>query len=210
MELEQLKDLWQKEPTPVNKQDEYLRSLLNKRSNSPIAKMKRNLRLELIAVIVLYGLSIVYYMFAFEGKMVVLSWFMLVIAVLFIVYYYRKNKLLKEMQCVSCQVKSNLKLQLKTLEKYVRFYLIAGNVLFPLSMVVVGYVTLIVFPGQVNPGATLFNSPDVQRVGISYVVVMSVLSVFIFFLNKMYVNRLYGRHIKRLKDILAEMNEDEG
>jgi Flp pilus assembly protein TadB len=205
MELDQLKNIWQKEPAAEQKQDEYLLSLLAKRSNSPIAKMKRNLFWELTAVIVLYGAGIVYYFLAFDGKMVELSWFMLAIGILFLVYYYRKNKLLNGMQCVACQVKSNLELQLGTLEKYVRFYLVAGNILVPVSMLIVGYVAIILYPQRLHSSKLVWNDPDMQRIAIIFLIAIIAISVGTFFLNKWYVNRLYGRHITRLKQMLKEL-----
>lgn len=208
MELEQLKNIWTNETGPQDKKNADLLSFLNKPSNSPIAKMKRNLRFELIAVIVLYSLSIVYYFFAFEGRMIELSWFMMLIGLLFVVYYYRKNKLLNNMQCVACRVKSNLELQLGTLEKYVRFYLLAGNLLFPLSMLIVGYVAFFLYPERLQTPKTLFNSPPMQSLAIKYLVVTVILSIVIAFVNKWYVNRLYGRHVKKLKQILSEMKDD--
>ena len=63
------------------------------------------------------------------------SWFMLFIGLLFVLYYQRKNKLLNEMECLSCQVKSNLQTQTTTLEKYIRFYLLGGTALAPVSLV---------------------------------------------------------------------------
>ena len=208
MELEQLKNIWTNDTGPKDKKNEDLLHLLSRPSNSPIANMKRNLRWELIAVIILYGLTVVYYFFAFEGRMVELSWFMMAIGVFFVIYYYRKNKLLNEMQCVSCRVKSNLELQLKTLEKYVRFYLVAGNILFPLSLLFVGYVGFFLYPERLNTPKTLMQSPAMQNLAIKYAVVTVFLSIGVFFLNKWYVNRLYGRHIKKLKEILIEMKDD--
>ncbi|MGB8194295.1 MAG: hypothetical protein WCF67_20355 [Chitinophagaceae bacterium] len=206
MELEQLKNIWAKDSGPQQKQDEYLLSLLGKRSNGPIAKMKRNLRLELIGVIVLYGLCIVYYFFAFEGRMVEISWFMLGIGLLFMVYYYRKNKLLNNMQCVACQVKSNLELQLGTLEKYVRFYLISGNILIPVTMLMVGYVVIVLYPERIHSSRN-FNSPEMQSLIIKFLIMTVAVTIAMFFLNRWYVNRLYGRHVKKLRETLKEMKE---
>lgn len=203
MELEQLKNIWTRETGPQDKKDEYLLSLLSKRSNSPIDKMKRNLRSELIAVIILYASAVVYYFFAFEGKLVELSWFMLFLGLLFVVYYYRKNKLLNNMQCVACRVKSNLEMQLGTLEKYVRLYLVVGSVAFPVAMLLVGYVTLYLYPERLH----IPLDAHVKRSAIIYSVTMLALSVPIFFINKWYVNRLYGRHIKKLREILNEMSD---
>lgn len=206
MELDQFKNLWAADTQQQQKQNEYLLSLLGKRSNSPIAKMKRNLLWELIAVIVLYGAAIVYYFVAFGGQLVEIAWLMLFIGVLFLVYYYRKNKLLNNMQCVACQVKSNLELQLGTLEKYVRFYFISGNVLFPVSLLVVGYVGIVIYPKRINSPKTL-DTPEGQQFAIGYLVFSLILSIIVFFLNKWYVNRLYGQHIKRLREMLREMKE---
>lgn len=208
MELEQLKNIWTRETGQQDKKNEDLLQLLSKPSNSPIAKMKRNLRFELIAVIILYGLTIIYYFFAFEGRMKELSWFMALLGGFFVVYYYRKNKLLNNMQCVSCHVKSNLELQLGTLEKYVRFYLIAGNIIFPLSMLFVGYVGFFLYPERLNTPKSLLTSPAMQSLAIKYLVVTVVLTIGLFFLNKWYVNRLYGRHVKKLKEILSEIKDD--
>jgi len=208
MELEQLKNIWTGAAAPQDKKDEYLLSLLNKPSNSPIEKMKRNLRLELITVIVLYSSCVVYYIFAFQGKMIELSGFMLLLGLLFVIYYYRKNKLLNNMQCVACRVKSNLELQLGTLEKYVRFYLLVGNIAFPVTLVIVGFVVLILYPERLPAHKSLFESPSLQRLAIIYLVVALVLSIPVFLLNKWYVNRLYGRHIKKLRELLNEMSDD--
>lgn len=208
MELEQLKNIWTRDTGQQDKKNEDLLQLLNKPSNSPIAKMKRNLRFELIAVIILYGLTVVYYFFAFEGRMKELSWFMLLLGGFFVVYYYMKNKLLNNMQCVACRVKSNLELQLGTLEKYVRFYLIAGNVIFPLSLLFVGYVGFFLYPERLHSPKTLLGSPAMQSLAIKYLIATVVLSIAVYFLNKWYVNRLYGRHVKKLKEILSEMKDD--
>ena len=131
MELDQLKKIWQQEPS-ATKEDQQLLQLLRKRSNNPIARMKRNLLFELIAIVALYGATIVYYAYAFHGTMSEVSWFMVVIALSFLLYYYMKNRLLNKMECVACQVKSNLQRQVNTLEKYVKFYLIAGTALAPI------------------------------------------------------------------------------
>lgn len=208
MELEQLKNIWTKDTGPQDKKNEDLLQLLSKPSNSPIAKMKRNLRFELITVIILYSFTVIYYFFAFEGRMVELSWFMMALGLIFVIYYYRKNKLLNEMQCVACRVKSNLELQLTTLEKYVRFYLIAGNIIFPLSLLVVGYVGFFLYPERLSTPKSLLQSPAMQSLAIKYMVAVVFLTIGIFFLNKWYVNRLYGRHVKRLREILSEMKDD--
>ena len=205
MELEQFKNIWEKDTAVQQKQDDYFLSLLNKRSNSPIARIKRNLRAELIVILVMYTFAVTYYFFAYGGKMVELAWLMVVVGLGFLVYYYRKNKLLNEMQCVSCHVKSNLELQLGTLEKYVKFYLLVGNILFPVTMAIAGYVALVLYPERLGVAHTPGNDAHMRQIVTWYIIAGIVLSVGVFFLNKWYVNRLYGRHIKKLREILKEM-----
>ena len=60
MELDNLKDLWidlGRGESHLN-DDEQILEILQKKSQSPIARMKRNLLVELIAVIILYSFSI--------------------------------------------------------------------------------------------------------------------------------------------------------
>ena len=57
MELDNLKELWKdsnKSSIPID--EDKLRQILSTSSNGPIAKMKRNLKLEVISLIIVYGL----------------------------------------------------------------------------------------------------------------------------------------------------------
>jgi len=206
MELDELKNIWQNETAQV-KEDEQLKSLMNRRSNNPIAKMKRNLLFELIAIIVLYGFTIAYYAYAFHGKMSEVSWFMIGIALCFFIYYYRKNKLLNELECLSCQVKSNLQKQVSTLEKYVKFYLVSGTALVPLTIVFFSWLIYVKSPNK--PHTILYYSasyPWWQTV-LAWLGLVGITTVLIYYLNKWYVKKLYGNNIQKLKQLLNEMDE---
>ena len=65
MELDNLKELWSHldRQSDQLKDDEQIQLMLQKKSRSPIAKMKRNLFVELITVLVLYS-DIIWYFFA--------------------------------------------------------------------------------------------------------------------------------------------------
>ena len=205
MELDQLKTIWQNDASQ-SKEDAQLISIMSRRSNNPIARMKRNLLLELIAIVFLYGLTIAYYAYAFEGKMSEVSWFMIGIALCFFIYYYLKNRLLNKMECLSCQVKSNLQRQVSTLERYVRFYLFAGTALVPLSIVFFSWLIYVKSP--MKPKSVLYHSdayPWWQTI-LAWVVLVGLSTVIIYYLNKWYVKKLYGNHIIKLKQLLAEMN----
>ena len=125
------------------------------------------------------------------------------------------------MQCVACEVKSNLKHQLGTLEKYVRFYFVAGTILTPLAYFAAGVITLFHAP-EVQPvlvgddpfkaDATISQMPIASHIGnhrffIFFVSIGVVLTVGSYFLNRWYINKLYGQHIQKLKELLHQMEE---
>ena len=205
MELDQLKKIWQQE-SAQGKEDEQLLLLLGKRSNNPIARMKRNLLMELISIIILYGSMIIYYAYAFHGTMSEVSWFMVAIALFFFVYYYRKNRLLNKMECLTCQVRSNLQRQVSTLEKYVKFYLVAGTAIAPLAIFFFGWLIYIKFPGKAR---SVFNPLGVHPLWETITAWTIVWSIYRNHLlpEQMVCSKLYGKHIQKLKELLAELNE---
>ena len=221
MELDSLKDIWKnldEEDLQPGREVPVL-SMLQKRSQGTIAKLKRNLNRELAAVLIIYSLTI-WYIIAYQGLYPELAVLLALVGGAVLFYYYRKNKLLKQMQCVACEVKSNLKTQLFTLEKYVRFYFIAGTILTPLAYFAAGVITL-------------FNAPDAQpavgdfpieaqtsvsqmriashitnhRFFIFFVSMGVVVTVGSYFLNRWLINKMYGQHIQKLKELLHQMEE---
>jgi 4-hydroxybenzoate polyprenyltransferase len=208
MELDQLKEMWGTvEPKHTQTSEQELQLLLQKKSKSPIAKMKRNLTVEMWVVVVLYAWIIIDYVLQFKGLILTIPLLLFIVGLLYIVYYVRKRNLLKQMECVTCEVKSNLQQQVRILEKYIRFYMISGTVLFPFTVI---FVSAVMF----------FSSPEIQQLRakeplsfgyffLAVTIISAVLTVPIYFLNKWYVRKLYGQHAEKLKQIVNEMNEEE-
>ena len=216
MELDNLKDIWKDMGARDRlSNDAQISSMLLKRSQSPVAKMKRNLRWELIAIIVLYTLTIWYYLSAWEGRYWEVALLLFLVGVFFLFYYNRKNKLLNEMSCVACEVKSNLQRQCSTLEKYVNFYFVTGTLLTPIVYFVAGLIVFFKTPsGEVvatdsMPTKQFVNHITDQKYFVEYLVIGVVLTVAVYFLNRWMVNRLYGQHIIKLKELLKQMEETD-
>jgi hypothetical protein len=222
MELDSLKDIWknlEEDDLRPPGRDVPILTMLHKRSQGSIAKLKRNLNRELVTIIILYSLMIGYYFTAWHGRYWELSVLLLLIGASFVFYYYHKNKLLKKMQCVTCEVKSNLKHQLVTLEKYVRFYFVAGTILTPLAYFAAGAIiffkTPVSEPGFPDGGQlTGAQLPVVTHIAnhrffFMFAIIGVALTTGIYFLNRWYVNKLYGQHIQRLKELLFQMDEAE-
>ncbi|RZK74458.1 MAG: hypothetical protein EOO92_17135 [Pedobacter sp.] len=211
MDLDQLKDIWQGLDQPVGEQQgkQEILALLKKRSQGPIAKMKRNLQWELILVIVSYTAVITHYFTAFDKDLQSVAWFLLVIGLLFLAYYYKKNKLLNEMQHVSGKVKVHLERQVNTLEKFVRFYLFAGAALVPACLAFFGWIFYNELP-DLSTDSIFFSSdknPTWKAVG-AWTLLTLILTVLVYFANKWLLDKLYGNHIRKLRHIVAEMSEE--
>jgi hypothetical protein len=205
MELESLKTIWKNvDVAAEGTSAEELELLLSKKSKSPITKLKRNLFWEMIAVAVLYGITIIYYLSANTPGMLYMVTMLLVLGALYCWYYVFKRKLLNSMECVTCEVKSNLSTQLTTLEKLVKLYLWAGTLLVPLLLVLSFLVGLFFM----DNGVLLAKlGSKIIIVFVVWALISFLLTIPVYFLNKWYVNLLYGRHVKKLRQIVNEMNE---
>ncbi len=93
--------------------------------------MRRNLISEAVLAIVLYVPVISWFLLGFNGKLPEPAVFLTAMAILFGVYYFRKKKLLDNLQCADCQVKKNLEKQLGELEGYTRSYFYTSVVAVP-------------------------------------------------------------------------------
>lgn len=210
MDLDQWKEIWQAESPAKPTDSEKLRALLDKKSGSPVAKMKRNLNVELWIILVTYGAAIIFYFFAFNGSMNEISWFMLVIGGFFVVYYIRKQKLLRELEHLNRQVRSNLEKQVESLEKYIRFYLVSGTALVPFSMLFFGWLlhskaigattNNMLYPSDQNP---------LWKAILAWIVLVTIVTIAMYYINRWYVRKLYGRHVEKLRAVLEDMKGDE-
>lgn len=205
MELESLKTIWKDvgTSTAATSADE-LEQMLSQKSKSPIAKLKRNLFWEMIAVAVLYGITIIYNLSANIPAMLYSVMMLLVLGALYGWYYVAKRKLLNSMECVTCEVKSNLSTQLTTLEKLVKLYLWVGTLIVPF-LLILSFLVGLFFMDNGELLAKLGNK--IIIVLVIWVLISFVLTIPVYFLNKWYVHKLYGQHVKKLRQIVNEMNE---
>lgn len=199
------------EDKPLREQNSgQILALLGKKSRGPLAKMRRNLTGELILMLVTYTPATLYYLFELDGKLSEIAWLLLLMMVFFAGYYYRKNKLLKKMLCVHCTVKSNLEQQVRTLQKYVRFYLVAGTLLIPVMIILC--LAIVYRKLSLPPGSSIFfrmGGASWWKNIPGWVAVLGLLTIGVYFVNSWYVNKLYGRHIKKLQQLLKEMVSNE-
>jgi hypothetical protein len=203
MELDNLKGFWNgSNKSTLHLNEEGLRQILSQSSRSPIALMKRNLILEVILIILGYGFFIWLLSAEVDSTLLYLDKVLLVIAgILFILYARIKYKHLNDMECVSCEVKSNLTLQVKSLEKLVKLYFLAGNI----SVIIVYFLGGTI--GYLEAEGEIVSFPQPFEIFI-FLSIGAVLALGNYFLGRWYLFTLYGKHIKKLKTIIYEMDEN--
>jgi hypothetical protein len=201
MELDSLKTIWKEQETLVPAANPgHLAWLLQLKSRGPISRMRHNLRVEALLMVITYIPTIIFYLEWFDGRLSLISLFLFVVLCFYGVYFYRKDRLLITMQCVTCEVRSNLAGQVKALRRYVRFYLWSG-VLVILTAMVVSY-SVLRYAMQLKGIAVHWWFHPVFLLGL-----LLPLSFGLYQLKKWYVNKLYGRHVTKLEMMLREMDE---
>ena len=211
MELESLKYVWHTMKTPAVAKDEsaHIRALLKKRSGGLVARMRRNLFGELILIAATYTPAILFYSWGFNGRLSPIAWLLVTLMALLVFYFYRKNLLLKEMLGSDSHLRSHLLQLTATLKKYTRFYTLAGTLMIPVMTILSWFIIRRAYPPA--PGAALYY----RVIGITWwrqpllwLGLLVPLTIGIYYINTWYVHRLYGRHIRKLQDLLREMEED--
>jgi hypothetical protein len=207
MEFELLKEIWNEEadkPVRFLKIEGGIAGKLPASHRRVVSTMKRNLLVELIIVLVCVSGIAIFYFTAFNGRLQEVSWVYIAMAAVFGWYFYKKNKLLKQMECVVCQVKSNLEQQLTALEKYVRLYLVTGALMVPLVLL---FFYMLVYYKHIVLLPSLYEYSRHINFTLLYIIFAVTFTIGLYFLNRWYINRLYGRHIGRLRNMLNEMSE---
>ncbi len=209
MELELLKDIWKETEKPEDTTVSEAIVTVHKAVPAQlkiIAILKKNLFAEVIIVLICVLAIAIFYFTAFNGSFKEVSWMYIALAIIFLMYYYRKNKLLKAMQANSQNVKANLECRLSALEKYIRLYLIAGTVLVP---VLLCFFYILVFYKHVPVFPALQESVGITGFTILYIIFSIFFTIVLYYLYRWYIYNLYGKYIDQLKALLYEMGDEK-
>ncbi|HYG03984.1 MAG TPA: hypothetical protein VD927_16175 [Chryseosolibacter sp.] len=205
MELEELKDIWNKSNKGFHlKGESELAGMLKGNSRSIIDKLKRNVWFELIVTIVAGVGLLVYAMTLPTGA---LKWTTVSILVLFVAYsfyYVKKLSLLRRFDPGHHDVRSSLESLIGSLSAYVNFYKRSYTLLYPV------YFGLGVLFGGLETGSSRFYQLFTDTKAL---LLLSGSAIVFFFITTWfadwYLRKLYGNHIAKLKDVLRELNSGE-
>ena len=106
------------------------------------------------------------------------------------------------MECLACEVKSNLNLQLNSLEKLVNLYFKIGNIGVIFVYLIAGTISYIEAQGDT---VRFPHTPEL----IIFLSIGLILAIINYYFSRWYIFNLYGKHIQKLNNILYEMDESD-
>lgn len=203
MELDDLRRQWrQPEPAsePVTLNTTELRQLLARQSDSIVAKLRRNARLEMAINYALLPVSLAVAWLAPVLWVRLWGGLLGLIALVCIFYFHRKLGLLKGMSDPAGDLRAYL-LRLTTgLRSLIRFYYRLTLAMVPLACLLMGVMALTSTTKAVTP-------TKIWIIGAVLVVLCVVLYLPTAHTTKRYLHWLYGQHLNRLEGQLRELND---
>lgn len=176
-------------------------------SSGYIARMKRNLLLDFCIIIAGLVYLIIFYTFKYKGELWLCALFFAIESIAVSVYFFRKRKLLNDMQHAGLKTTHFLKKQVTALRKYVGWYILWGTLFLPVSILLVFIMASLYHPTLLENKSTVLYwiSSDANR-WASFAGLLTLTAAAYYFCRQ-YVFKLYGRHIEMLSSLLKEMNE---
>jgi hypothetical protein len=193
-------DAWSFPPAP------QITDLLRQPSKNPVARMKRNLWWDFFLSMIALGYLGIFYLLRYDGRLWIASVFLFISALPACIYFFRKARLLNDMLHPGWQVRKNFEKQLTTLQQYVRWYLLAATLFFPLLTLLLYALVSNSHPALLANRRIIFYWLSSGNVVTTMVIIAAVTLVF-HFASKWYIHKLYGAHIRKLADLVKEMKE---
>ncbi|MFO8234825.1 MAG: hypothetical protein R6U04_05420 [Bacteroidales bacterium] len=203
MDIEKLKGSWKKYTSEFQsrhfKNADDLDEILEKKSQQSLRLLKRNFFIEAGLNILLIPIILLVFVKSglLEGTLnVVFTAIIFLILLVFLSYLYGSYRKIYKYENYNLSLKEKLEQQIDRLESFTRYYY--------KFLYVAYFIALIV--------GLSFDLPDDNTKVLFIVAIGAALGLLLFFivvrpLAKMYVNKLYKRHILSLKQCLRELEE---
>ena len=197
MELDDLKQPWKQSTEKIEPLQNNIMELIQNKSYGPVASLKRRFRKQLIILPVVVAILAIQLSRHHDIYSDVLFWCYVVICLLICGYFYFSYRLVSNMQCAGCMVKSNLEKQIHILEKGYKWRLIVMRLLFIFFIVL---LEILLYFQQEPSLVKLYAQP----LGIRLLCYAGLIALF-YFISKKIMNRKYGKHIRYLKELVQQM-----
>jgi len=208
MELDEIKDLLNKklETDHLHRSDADFASLLTKKANSVLIKIRKSLWFEIISAIVI---TIAFALIAFTSKYNSIQIYFSVFTLVFIPFTIVFIFLLKKTSTIDSNlpVKSNLQSIVNILEEFTKRYYQFTMALIPICFIfsfALGYT-------EKEPVEFLDTVIGKYKPSISWILIFTflyviALTVGVSYFTKWYLKKLYGKYVDELKNYINELN----
>jgi hypothetical protein len=196
MELDELKQSWQKATEKMELPNRDVLELIQHRSEGPVAQLKRRFRKGMILILLVTGFSLI----ELHGKSdlsEIMKWYLAGFCGMILIYFYLSYRLVSKMQEMQETVKANLQRQVHLLKTGLKWRLIVTRSMFVLYMVFLeAYMYL-----RPKDGLTQWRAlPTGERL-----VIYAGIFLFMYLLTKYATTHRYKRHIEHLERLTEQM-----
>ncbi|MBT1706211.1 hypothetical protein [Chryseosolibacter indicus] len=172
-----------------------------------ITRMKRNLLLDFCTIMAGMIYLVIFYALRYRGALWICALFFIIASIAVSVFFFRKRKLLNDMQHASLRTTHFFGKQLTALRKYVSWYILGGTLFLPVSTLLIFLLANFCQPVLLENKNTILYWLSSGASWWFSIAALAMLTAGANFFCKWYAFKLYGRHIERLNCLLKEMNE---
>ncbi|CAD5250650.1 MULTISPECIES: hypothetical protein [unclassified Imperialibacter] len=198
-DIDDLKELWKVTREESDSPDEEaIKKILIGKSSSFVSKLKKGLLLDLTLFLLTYPVAI-FVFFSRENSFEIFAWWIFVVTgVMALVYFALKYGLLLKMGHQTDTIASTLQTQATLLGKYLKVYLWIGMSIAPILSGLI--IAKGAYESSIAPGYLAF--------AVGLWLALNLLFAFpLYFFNKWYINKLYGKHLSKLMENLSELRD---
>ncbi|RYU76700.1 hypothetical protein [Hymenobacter persicinus] len=206
MDLHDFRRQWQQQPTPAGcaADEAALRALLTESPTSPVTRMLRNARHEIIWTIITVGLTLAGLLFVGLPWIRPLGVLLLTSAVLMGYYYYHKLRALSRLGTTDGPLRGQVARQLRTLRRLLRLY----YRLTMATLVVMG--SFLLFSAYTHlPHLFRGDARTLWQQSLWLALTALVTGLLVHWLTRYHLQHQYGRHLDRLEGVLRELEETQ-
>jgi hypothetical protein len=202
MELEELKSIWKSSiPSFEPKDEQEIARMLTRNSVSIIDKLKRSVWFELIFSSVVGVAFLIYALTLPSGALKWSSVSVLGIYLAYTFFYIRKITVLNRFNAATGNIRENLTVLIGTLSGYLAFYKRSYAFLYPI------FFCLSLWFISIERGVGEFLDHLMKPVTLITLVFAVVLYYFLSTkFATWYFNKLYGKHLDKLKALLNDVH----
>lgn len=200
MELDTLKKSWNTISADINQPEFDIISALKKEMNSPLAELRKKAEKQIKILPILFAFLVVIAVKTPGARDSLLIWMALIILPFTLIYYYFNVKLIRELEVYHGSVKNDIETKVKKLINSNDRYLIITRLVF-LTLLITSELMI-----RYNRSDLVDGLHSLSQLAVPLRLLIYTGIFGLHYLVSAYTFNLYfGRHLKRLKSILSEL-----